>query len=176
MCIFTCLAIFPTNPTFCSWNKVSLCRPDQTRLEPAVSHPLVLAAWMLGLQVWATTTSSFWVLPIQGTPTAAQSCTQLLLPWAFSTALLLKRRDTRGVIRHFFLFVLAGLLDPQLLDDYLCLEFSEKMKITQGRNAKNSRLWLEYTSEILTVGSIGHWGIKGGRRDISADCSERNSF
>lgn len=29
------------------------------------------------------------------------------------------------------------LCDPQLLDDYRCLQFSEKIKITHGRNAKS---------------------------------------
>jgi hypothetical protein len=68
------------------------------------------------------------------------------------------------------------LFDPQLLDDYLCLPFSEKIKTAHGRNAKNPGLWLEYTSEILTVDSIGHRGIKRGKRDTSADCSERKTL
>lgn len=62
------------------------------------------------------------------------------VPSSYSCELSLFPCYSKEEIPDTFFFILAGLFDPYLLDDYPCLEFSEKIKMTQGRNAKNSGL------------------------------------
>ena len=119
----------------------------------------------------------FWALPAEGASVAPPTCTQPGSLWAFSAALLLEgKREIRGAVKHSNWFLsLAGFFHLQSPDVYLCLQFSGKIKITQGRTSKSPRLpELEETSEILIVririvsqGLVSHWMISTGR---SARC------
>lgn len=61
------------------------------------------------------------------------------------------REKSEGAVKHVNWFPsLAGFFHLQSPGVYLCLQFSGKIKITQGRTSKSPRLpELEETSEIL---------------------------
>lgn len=81
------------------------------------------------------------------------------------------------MIKHVNWFlILTGFFQLQLSDVYLCLQFSGKIKITQGSASKSPGLLELEFSEILTVGLVGPWIIKKGGEDPSTDCSGRNAF
>lgn len=77
------------------------------------------------------------------------------------------KREIREAIKHLNWFrILAGFFLLQWPDVCLCLQFSGKIKIMQGRALQSPELLkLVETSEILTFGLLGPWEIqKGGRR------------
>ena len=87
------------------------------------------------------------------------------------------KREMREVIKLNWILILTGFFHLQLSDVYLYLQFSGKIKITQGRTSKSHGLLdLEESSEILTVGLVDPQMIKKCGGDSSTDYSGRNAF